>query len=111
MANALSRVLPRVTCSPASKSGRKEQLLQLHGKTWSQVTGQEVAELGLDPEFLSSEPGGPRPSPLLSSDMPHPRAPRWEPGIKFGIPRSDPFIDEKTEIQGEGSDLLGAHRD
>lgn len=69
------------------------------GRRWSQVTGQEVAELGLDPEFLSSEPRGPRPSPLLPSDMPHPRAPRWELGIQFGVPRSDPFIDERKGLR------------
>ena len=80
------------------------------GRQWSQVTGQEVEELGLDPEFLSSEPRGPRPSLLLPSDMPHPRAPRWELGIKFSTPRLDPFTDAKTETQGEGSDLLRSHR-
>lgn len=80
------------------------------GRQRSQVTGQEVEELGLDTEFLSSEPRGSRPSLLLPSDMPHPRAPRWELGIKFGVPRSDPFTDAKTETQGEGSNLLRAHR-
>ena len=46
----------------------------------------------------------------MPSAMPLPRAPCRKLGIKFGVPRSDPFSDEKTEAQGKGSDLLRATR-